>query len=127
MNNQEAFDTMVKHLAKQKEKAIDPNDLDSCLYRSPTGLKCAVGALIPDELYSSEFEGNSIIGVLDSDIELSQVFKEVDNGLLDGAQDIHDRTPIMEWKHHFKNLGSKFNLSTLVVDTYMSGKWYERK
>ena len=33
---------------------------EGCLYRGPNGTKCAVGALIPDELYKEEIEGWNI-------------------------------------------------------------------
>lgn len=32
----------------------------ACLYRGPNGTKCAVGHLIKDEFYNSDFEGKSV-------------------------------------------------------------------
>ncbi len=48
MTKQEAFDKMVAHLASQKGRGIDPHG--GCVYRSPSGLKCVVGALLSDEI-----------------------------------------------------------------------------
>ncbi len=45
---QSAIDIMAAHLAQQRcQSSVD----GISLYRGPNGCKCAVGALIPDELY----------------------------------------------------------------------------
>lgn len=41
------------------------NDSVVCRYRSDNGLKCAVGLLIPDELYTPNFEGNGVRILID--------------------------------------------------------------
>jgi hypothetical protein len=48
---------MVDHLATQKARAWS-EDNGTCGYRTETGLMCAVGCLIPDELYDPEIEGD---------------------------------------------------------------------
>lgn len=54
---QETFDAVVAHFLTMDGPAIDPDSDDQgCRYRSPTGAKCFVGALIPDELYREEIE-----------------------------------------------------------------------
>lgn len=35
-----------------------------CLYRGPEGTKCAIGHLIPDELYTRDIEGKNIYAAL---------------------------------------------------------------
>jgi hypothetical protein len=50
MNRQEAFDTVVEHLFKQGRRSV--NDKGFCSYRGNNGTMCAVGVLIPDELYN---------------------------------------------------------------------------
>lgn len=45
------------HLIKQNQQSSDESG--ECFYRGPTGLMCAVGALIHDEFYDQEFEYNS--------------------------------------------------------------------
>jgi hypothetical protein len=52
-NLQELFDRIVNHLAVQKIQAVDDF---MCQYRTPIGLSCAVGCLIPDEKYKPEFD-----------------------------------------------------------------------
>lgn len=49
MTPQEIFDTVCAHLAGMTAKSI--NESGMCTYRGPNGSKCAVGALIPDDMY----------------------------------------------------------------------------
>lgn len=54
MTPQEIFDAVCDHLAKQKKRAA--REHGGCYYRTPDGLKCAVGCLIPDELYDRRMD-----------------------------------------------------------------------
>ncbi len=54
MNAQQIFDTVVEHLAAQKVRCA--NEKGECLYRGPKGRKCAIGCLIPDEVYEPRME-----------------------------------------------------------------------
>lgn len=101
---QRAFDIVAEHLLKQKEKCMDGN---SCVYRSKsiTGevTKCAIGALIPDELYDESIE---TLGVVDD-----EVFNLVLEGnpwmrgkheralqyKLINLQGLHDQIPVDSW------------------------------
>jgi hypothetical protein len=58
MNAQEIFDKVVTHLRTQGKQA--KNTSDDCVYRRPNGLMCAVGCLIPDELYDPALEGATV-------------------------------------------------------------------
>lgn len=58
MTKQETFDIVVKALRKQGRRSIDISG-KFCVYRGPEGRKCAVGHLIPDELYYPELECQS--------------------------------------------------------------------
>lgn len=51
---QEIFDTAYLGLIAQGAPAVDSDY--SCKYRTPDGLKCAVGMLIADEHYKQDFE-----------------------------------------------------------------------
>jgi len=55
MRPQEAFDTVWNGMIAQGKPSI--NGQGCCMYRGPDGAKCAAGMLIPDEEYSSAFEG----------------------------------------------------------------------
>jgi hypothetical protein len=87
---QEVFDIVVNHLFTQGRPAYDGDQ--GCMYRAPDGLRCAVGVLIPDDLYVPEFETNS------SDKVIHDLFK---SGLADwrehekllfALQDAHDNS-----------------------------------
>lgn len=60
-------DKIEKHLIQQKARAvqIDPDPSKSrCQYRTDSGLMCAAGCLIPDEMYNPEIEGRNVPCVL---------------------------------------------------------------
>lgn len=61
MNNQEIFDTVLSHMRKQKVKSSDVKNeyFNNCLYRDSKGNKCAIGCLIPDELYDPKMDESS--------------------------------------------------------------------
>jgi hypothetical protein len=82
--NQEAFDLVVTHLKNQGRQAFADG---ACKYRTSDGLKCAIGALIPDEDYMPEWEGHSV-GELISSFGLETA--SVDRGLLAELQYVHD-------------------------------------
>jgi hypothetical protein len=57
---QEVYDFVVRHLRTQKKRSVMKEssiETETCAYRSPEGLMCAAGCLIPDERYSPSFEG----------------------------------------------------------------------
>ena len=70
MKAQEIFDKIVTHLLTQKERASvagTENPKPICKYRLRVGCKtlsCAIGALIPNEVYREEFEGQTVLGLL---------------------------------------------------------------
>lgn len=47
-NPQKVFNRVARHLLRQRKRSTDGN---SCLYRGPGGLKCAIGCLIKDKYY----------------------------------------------------------------------------
>lgn len=55
MTAQEIFDTVLAHLRKQGKAST--NRSNGCRYRGEGGTSCAVGCLIPDELYDPVIEG----------------------------------------------------------------------
>lgn len=87
MNEQEIFDTVLDHLAKQKKRSVQGS---SCVYRSQTGLKCAVGCLIPDELYVPTME-NETVGTLLAEFPALPEWMRKHRGLLTALQTTHDR------------------------------------
>jgi hypothetical protein len=94
MTPQEIFDTVVTHLFQQGcQSSVE----GMCLYRSESGLKCAVGALIPDDAYDPKMDhGNDTNTGIDYLIgsgllppDLQKTF-ERNITLLRDLQDAHD-------------------------------------
>lgn len=56
---QEVFDFVLGKLREQKVQARNVYNT-VCAYRGAGGCKCAVGWLIPDEVYSEQMEGNRV-------------------------------------------------------------------
>lgn len=52
---QSIFDTVAWHLIKQGRPAWAKNGSGGCMYRTPDGLKCAIGCLIADDEYRPEY------------------------------------------------------------------------
>lgn len=80
--DQTAFDAAYVHCMEQKVRSVDTRD---CLYRGPNGTKCAVGCLIPDDLYHEDMEGSSGAGVV-----MSIGWAHLSMGLIDSIQNAHD-------------------------------------
>ena len=108
MTLQEIFDKVNFHLRSQNAKSLD--EFGKCAYRGQDGRSCAVGCLIPDELYkpsmeymvSDQIDGlSSIVGTQDYPEKLY---------LLRGLQLIHDIYPPEQWEHELRLLGIKFHL-----------------
>ena len=103
---QEVFDIVVNHLFTQGRPAYD--GVQGCMYRAPDGLRCAVGVLIPDDLYDKAFEKNP------SDYVIQEFFDEdladwrEHKDLLMRLQEIHDACP--------KTEKGTFNLAFLDTD-----------
>lgn len=93
MNNQEVFDKVATHLFTQGKRATD--SLGACVYRGPNGTSCAVGCLIPDELYHPGIEGGSIVTIRHRPVAQPIVaalnFEDPDRyKLLEQLQHVHD-------------------------------------
>lgn len=59
--------TMSEHLFTQGRLSVGPGG--QCLYRGPDGLKCAVGAIIPDSAYEPVIEGCTVAGLMLYEVE----------------------------------------------------------
>lgn len=63
MTDRETFERVRGHLLAQGRRAQDP-EAETCAFRTVTAtgetLRCAVGCLIPDELYDLRMEGLSL-------------------------------------------------------------------
>lgn len=132
ISRQETYDAVVDHLRKQGCKSMVPhlgNQLPAqcCRYRGPGGTKCAAGALIPDDKYSPEMEGESLfVPPMEDELGLAgRVLKELghDLDLLSQLQYVHDNWPVAQWESRFQGLAKscKLKYSPRESDAQRSG------
>lgn len=98
---------VIRRLKAQGCQAISVDE--TCQYKTATGMKCAVGVLIPDELYSVEMEGYGIHSLFSKFPSLNDLFHpeilESAINLLGSLQRIHDDAKTFETMiHHMENL-----------------------
>lgn len=90
MTKQEIYDTVCAHLAQQKRRAFENG---SCRYRTSDGLKCAIGCLIPDDLYDPRMDsvaGNYASRLLSEFPRIGELFAGIRPNFLDCLQQAHD-------------------------------------
>jgi len=102
---QETFDIVARHLLKQNQMAVSRG---SCVYRAEGGLSCAAGALIPDDEYTCEMEGN-VVGVLCAKFALTTWYGH-DIALVKQLQNIHDNGVESEWHNQLGYLARSKSL-----------------
>ena len=104
VTNEQAFKTMARHMLAQGKRSVAVArdsfgvEHESCRYRGPDGLKCAVGVLIPDEEYRESLEGLSAENIPGNVPSL----EGIDRWVLRSAQYIHDHLPVDEWRHRLE-------------------------
>lgn len=104
--HQEVFDTVATHLFKQGMKSISE---EGCAYRAIASindqevvLKCAVGALIPDWMYTESMEGTSVHGLLDEFNKSTDTPNEVEQELYQFLADNEDLLTALQEAHDHK-------------------------
>jgi hypothetical protein len=63
MTKQQIFNIVVEGFAKQRQLSYCP-ERNICVYKDKLNRKCAIGLLIPDELYSNHLEFNAASSIL---------------------------------------------------------------
>ena len=127
---QQVFDTVARHLLLQKGRAYDEG---ACQYRDKQGRKCAIGCLIPDEMYLPDMEGMGVLSLLDHFSQVKDLFDDtlirpyfVGAGLLTALQTVHDGRSF--WSDNKFNshgvaelrlLAKEHALSTTVLDDHV--------
>lgn len=98
MNRQQIFDKVATHLFTQGHQAIK---LSRCCYRTNIeGEACAIGCLIPDEVYVPSLESLNAVDLANSDTKInglpSDIFNRGNARFLRELQRVHDRR--VSWK-----------------------------
>ena len=108
---QGVWDVVTSHLMKQGERCTTPDGVPQ--YRNYRGLCCAVGCLIPDNLYKQDFEGKGLSPLLRT-CTAEAVFGEPADKpvlqLLGELQFVHDASPVAEWPAKLTLLKEKYGL-----------------
>ncbi len=135
MNKQEVFDKVASHLLTQKRLSVNKNNSAICRYKTKKGLKCAIGCLIPDELYDPDIEGRTVNMIISSGepsektLKLKSILYQVLGGtllledylFLIELQQIHDFIQPSKWKSRLIEFAEshslQINASELNVET----------
>ena len=90
-SKQDAYDAIVEYFSQPGSQFGMAADKKVCRYRTEAGQKCAVGCLIPDELYDPEWEGSRVWMVYYR-MRAAVVFGDVHDmgAFLEECQDCHD-------------------------------------
>lgn len=70
LDRQKVFDIVKEKMLAQGKRSMF-NEYD-CAYRNPDGLKCAIGHLIPDEMYDPKMESGSVIRLFENFPEIKE-------------------------------------------------------
>lgn len=111
---QKLFDFVATHLLTQRTRSNSVEAYSRCLYRGPSGLKCAIGACISDENYSTEFEGYSAKQViLEHFYEGRHLIV-----LATHLQRIHDLDTPNNWKFSLRKIAVSRGLDPTIIDLF---------
>lgn len=112
MTPQEAFDIAAKGIQAQGGRSVDEDDV--CLYRGPNGCKCAVGHLIPDDLYDPKMEKNPIECLLRRR-RIRAHFAGLDACFLSDLQSTHDNYEYRDWPAAMRRLAKRYGLNNEAI------------
>lgn len=127
MNAQDIFDYVITHLYNQKKPAKTVSKYPSCKYRTKhkIPLKCAVGCLIPDDMYFPFMEYNDVGALLSFSFIPSRLKTVIENNLalLLSLQSMHDayinwdkKEYVKSIHEHASNVAVTYKLNTAVLD-----------
>lgn len=87
---QKMFDKVATHLMTQKYKSTTATETN-CLYRDGKGGMCAIGCLIPDSIYTPDFEYRDVFSLVKARFKLKtpNIIKKFTN-FASELQLIHD-------------------------------------
>lgn len=128
MTGQEIFDSVLAHLRRQGQASLSA--CGKCAYRGEGGTACAVGCLIPDELYDPRIESWGVGSILNLrtngvGIDETEAYRQVlsriashlgqeNEALLAGLQRAHDNQlaeyDLPAWEREMKRLAGNCGL-----------------
>jgi len=137
LSKQKIFTRVATHLLTQGQRSRlrRPDGNNVCVYRGEEGTSCAVGCLIPDELYTPSIEGQGVSSLtLREMLVHSGVLTPTEAkknsipykkkrpahhkmALLASLQALHDSCPIPGWHDRLVFLAKSFGLTFPVALT----------
>lgn len=122
MNKQQIFDKVARHLLAQNQVSMKHS---RCLYKHPDGLMCAVGCLIPDDLYKVSIERHRVSSLTNTGMMQllgytpAEITRLAETGinrnnlmLLERLQTLHDSATPELWRAELLNIAQLFMLNT---------------
>lgn len=88
-NTQEAYERIRTYFSRPGAE-LAYSDEGECCYRTPDGNACALGCLLPDELYTAHMEGKNALIIIGRNPAVRTFLANVDPRFLDKAQKHHD-------------------------------------
>lgn len=114
---QEVYNIVRDHLLTQNKKS--KKDIDGrqvCAYKGENGLSCAVGCLIPDDVYTRNMEGKSVVCMdiycPSMNLDLAGFFRK-HSQLLGELQSLHDSQlfSVEDWPERLAVIAERHNLT----------------
>lgn len=112
---QEMFDRVVAHMRAQGQQSVfrfEGSASTMCAYRGPDGLKCAIGCLIPDDVYTPRMEGQAVGAIVAR-------FPDVRRALRPGAVGLNFLTELQEAHDNVQFLALDFE----TCARRLAGNW----
>ena len=118
---QEMFNKVATHLLTQNCQSQRPSTLGKhqdivCAYRGEEGRKCAIGVLIPDEVYDPAMEALSVLMLTERFPSLG--FMKGHIHFLDRLQRIHDQYEVGQWPDLLTEAGQERGLDVKCVTEF---------
>lgn len=117
---QDIWDTFQKvknHLLTQNCSSVSIEDEHACMYRGVNNTSCAIGCLIPDEIYSPKMERTQFLDLYKKFPEVRPYLKTLNNikikehkydyynhTLGEKLKRIHDNEDVENWEEKLHNL-----------------------
>lgn len=128
MEIKELFEKVKTHLLTQNSRSLNDPEFSGCAYRGAEGKSCAVGCLIPDDLYDVKIEGISAsderiirilhkVGILDEPKYKVTDFFGSDSQkitMLRQLQLMHDSLPIELWPKRLDEIEGYYITKTIL-------------
>ena len=116
--DRDVFEFIKNHLLTQGQRSLMKNEM-TCAYFGAEGKKCAVGALIREDIYHSSIEEKPVNhSLVQSAITESVPNWKINTEMLCELQSIHDGTSIYDWEMVSWKL-DEFESDKLVDDDYI--------